>query len=241
MDKHVNQERTNFTFSNDIQAELHKTALSYTKAFLNEYIQRIRDQQIATADRVIRENPQFLPFRDRLDTFVSENFSLNTQGEEEIYVELSRRKLRAKRRIDGQIRSLSSDSHQRIDASVQEITKALNDEKKGSLAEYVVRRKAILELLDSSLGYEDPITRKYFREEAIHGLIVPLRSDSEELDYTQHNLWILDDRLAFYTFLDQTGKVKILSKTLTAKRSQIFLWCSKMLSRCAEKVRMSLS
>jgi len=34
----------------------------------------------------------------------------------------------------------------------------------------------------------------------IHELIVPLRTSSEDLDYNQHNLWILDDRLAFYSF-----------------------------------------
>lgn len=34
----------------------------------------------------------------------------------------------------------------------------------------------------------------------MHKLIVPLRSSSDELDYNSHNLWILDDRLSFYSF-----------------------------------------
>ncbi|GGF00315.1 hypothetical protein GCM10011611_02390 [Aliidongia dinghuensis] len=87
-----------------------------------------------------------------------------------------------------------------MEADVQQVTKALNEEKKGALAEYVVRRKAILDLLDSSLAFKEPEARRYYREDTIHELIVPLRSNSEDLDYTQHNLWILDDRLAFYTF-----------------------------------------
>lgn len=200
LDEHVGQERTNFTFSSDIQTEIHKAAISSAKNFLSDYIARIRAQQIETTSRVIRENPQFLPFRDALPTFVAENFSLNTQGEEDIFVELSRRKLRFKRRLDGQLRSLRESAENSVEQDVQQITQALNEEKKGSLAEYVVRRKAILDLLDSSLAYKVPERRLHYREEVIHELIVPLRTNSEDLDYTQHNLWILDDRLAFYTF-----------------------------------------
>jgi hypothetical protein len=41
-----------------------------------------------------------------LPEFVEKNLSLNTQGDEDIFLELSRRKLRAKRQLDGQLRSL---------------------------------------------------------------------------------------------------------------------------------------
>ena len=169
-------------------------------AFFGQYIDRIREQQVETTSRIIRDNPQFLPFRDALPEFVEKNLSLNTQGDEEIFLELSRRKLRAKRQLDGQLRSLKENGPDSVQGSVEKITKALNDEKKSSLAEYVVRRKAILDLLDSSLAFKEPEKRRYYKEEVIHELIVPLRSSSEELDYNQHNLWILDDRLAFYSF-----------------------------------------
>jgi hypothetical protein len=200
LDTHVNQERSGFTFGPDEATEIHKAAVSSAKTFLAEYIERIRHQQVETTGEIIRENPQFLPFRDSLDEFVESNLSLNTQAEEDIYLELSRRKLRAKRKLNGEIRSLKNDSLLQMNDRVQRISKALNEEKKSSLAEYVVRRKEILELLDSSLAFTDNETRKYYKEEVIHELIVPVRSSSEELDYDQHNLWILDDRLAFYSF-----------------------------------------
>ncbi len=200
LDGHVNQERTAFTFDKERMAEIHKAAVISAKDFLGTYIDRIRTQQIETTDQIIRNNPQFLPFRDSLSEFVEKNLSLNTQGEEDIFLELSRRKLRAKRQLEGQLRTLREEGPDGVQGSVEKITKALNDEKKSSLAEYVVRRKAILELLDSSLAFKEPEKRKYFKEEVIHDLIVPLRSNSEDLDYNQHNLWILDDRLAFYSF-----------------------------------------
>lgn len=200
LDGHVNQERTAFTFDRERMAEIHKSAVNSAKEFLGEYITRIRTQQIATTSRIIHDNPQFLPFRDALPEFVEKNLSLNTQGDEDIFLELSRRKLRAKRQLDVQLRTLKEEGVDSIDGTVETITKALNDEKKSSLAEYVVRRRAILDLLDSSLAFKDPDKRKHYKEDVIHELIVPLRSNSEDLDYHQHNLWILDDRLAFYSF-----------------------------------------
>jgi hypothetical protein len=200
LDAHVNQERTGFTFGPDEAKEIHKAAVDSAKRFLNEYIQEIRARQIIATDKIIRENPQFLPFRDSLEAFVEAHLSLNTQNDEDIFLELSRRKLRAKRKLDGEIYSLKNDGVVKLEEDIQRITKALNDEKKSSLAEYVVRRKEILELLDSSIAFADAEKKQYYKEEYIHELIVPVRSSSEELDYNQHNLWILDDRLAFYTF-----------------------------------------
>jgi hypothetical protein len=200
LDTHVNQERTGFTFSEEQAKQIHKAAVDSAKTFLGEYINEIRARQMDTTDKIIRANPQFLPFRESIEQFVETNLSLSTQGEEDIFLELSRRKHRAKRKLDSEIVSLKREGAVKLEEDIQRITKALNDEKKSSLAEYVVRRKEILELLDSSLAFADAEKRKYYKEEYIHELIVPVRSSSEELDYNQHNLWILDDRLAFYTF-----------------------------------------
>ena len=95
---------------------------------------------------------------------------LGTQSEEDIFVELSRRKLRAKRKLDNEITSLKNDGVPKLEQDIQRITKALNNEKKSSLAEYVVRRKEILELLDSSIAYVDTDQEKYYKEEYVHEL-----------------------------------------------------------------------
>ena len=77
---------------------------------------------------------------------------------------------------------------------------AINNDKKGTLAEYVVNRKEILDLLDKSISFSDPEKRNYLKEEIVHDLIIPIRSDGDTLDYNSHNLWILDDRLSFYSY-----------------------------------------
>lgn len=221
LDGHVNQERTGFSFGKEWMAEIHKAAIISAKAFLGQYISRIREEQLGTADDIIRANPQFLQFREALSDFVSAHLPLNAQSEEEVFLVLSRQKLRAKRRLDGQLRALQREGPDGMDESVQKITKALNDEKKSSLAEYVVRRKSILEVLDSSLAFKDPEKRRHYREEVIHELIVPLRTNSEDLDYTQHNLWILDDRLAFYTFFRSDKPFRTFTDAASGKEPDL--------------------
>ena len=200
---HVNQERTSFTLLPDSLKTIHSAALLSTKEYLAQYISLVRQKQAATALRVISENPQFLSVTSDVTEFVESSLTLNVHSEEEIYVELSRQKLRQRRRVSGEIKSLSAngiEDAEDLEERIQRVAKALNADKKGSLAEYVVKRKEILNLLSNSITYSDPENRKYLREEIVHDLIIPIRSDGDDLSYDDHNLWILDDRLAFYSY-----------------------------------------
>lgn len=200
LDTHVNQERTRFTFSDEAFDEVHKVAMTGARSYLAEYINELRLKQTETTLGVIKENPLFISLTNDVPKFVEENFSLNTQREEEIYVELSRFRRRQSREVTRDIKSLAEKSGEELEEKIKKITDVLNAEKKGSLAEYVVRRKMILDLLDNSLSYVDPEKRNYLKEERVHELVIPIRSDSDELSYEDHNLWILDDRLAFYSY-----------------------------------------
>lgn len=70
---------------------------------------------------------------------------------------------------------------------------------KANLAKYVVQRRVILSLLKRSLSLRD--SGKYELEEAIHKIIFPLKTTSDEVPYEKLNLWILDERLAYHAYL----------------------------------------
>ncbi|PVE77923.1 hypothetical protein, partial [Sphingomonas melonis] len=198
---HVNQERTNFTFREDDYRSLHQAAVDAAKRHLAPYIEQVRTKQAGITLRVVRENPQFLAVASNIPAFVEEHLSLNAKSEEDIYIELARQRRRKQRETKREIKALSAGNASEVVDRVQKVASAINSDKKASLAEYVVKRKEILDLLDSSLAYVDPEKRDYLREEIVHDLIIPIRSDGEALDYEDHNLWILDDRLAFYSYL----------------------------------------
>ncbi len=201
LNSHVNQERTKFTFLSDDLKAIHAKTINAAKVYLEPYISEVRTKQAETTLLVIRENPQFLSVVSDVRQFVDSSLSLNSKTEEEIYLELARQRRRKQRETKREIKALTTTSGEDVSERVTAVADAINADKKGSLAEYVVKRKEILDLLDSSISYADPEKRNYLKEEMVHNLIIPIRSDGDDLTYEDHNLWILDDRLAFYSFL----------------------------------------
>ena len=64
------------------------------------------------------------------------------------------------------------------------------------LVRYVVKRRAVLQLLEKLIS-----RRESALEEHIHRIVFPLKRTSGEIDYKDHNLWLVDDTLSFYEFI----------------------------------------
>jgi hypothetical protein len=60
-------------------------------------------------------------------------------------------------------------------------------------------RKCVLDLFSKSL--EIGADGKHKSEGEVHDIIMPRKKDSEELNYDAHNLWILDERLNFTSYV----------------------------------------
>jgi hypothetical protein len=137
----------------------------------------------------------------------------NLYKKEDIFVELSRSRFRRQRSFA----SLEKDivKSQIIDDAlkekVDEYARFVTDEKRGALAEYVTRRRAVIDLFEKFLEYKDGDKNNYEKEDVIHRLICPMRIDSTSLEIEDHNLWLLDDRLAFYHFFASDKPIKSYS------------------------------
>jgi len=82
---------------------------------------------------------------------------------------------------------------------LQEYLKTAEEIKKSDLANYVFHRKVILDLLGKAIQKGDD--GKYAREDLIHNLIMPMRTDSNQVRLEDCNLWLIDERLAFHDYL----------------------------------------
>lgn len=67
-----------------------------------------------------------------------------------------------------------------------------------SLAEYVIRRKAVIDLLERALEADDK--GRYSKESSIHRIICPMQTTSNEIKFDDMNLWLIDDRLSYQHF-----------------------------------------
>ena len=73
----------------------------------------------------------------------------------------------------------------------------LSDMGKGDLADYIMHRKVMLDILSHILQYTDEEKKKYALERQIHNLIFPMIATSDDIDFDKHNLWIIDEKLAY--------------------------------------------
>lgn len=79
---------------------------------------------------------------------------------------------------------------------------------KTSLAEYVTRRKTLLQMLEDALTIQD--NGKFKKEDVIHTIICPMRHTSDDVSFQEMNLWIIDERLAYHQFLASDKTIKSL-------------------------------
>lgn len=88
---------------------------------------------------------------------------------------------------------------EKIHDRVQELMNSLSEVNQIDLSRYVTSRKVILDIFDGLRNIQED--GKFAKEERIHELIFPMRDSSANVLQHGHNLWLLDDRLAFHSLL----------------------------------------
>jgi hypothetical protein len=195
----ANETRTSFSLEDEELRQIVDVAKGLAKEFLAPEIKEIRDKQADRITKLGREHPRFY-HEARNAEDVAQTLHLATQSEEEIFVELSRQSLRTYNRRRKKYNDSFAKGLPDIKESTDAFMSTLQKDAMSSLAEYVARRKAIIEIFEAGLKFTDAENLTSHYEKVVHGIICPLRSSNEELSYEDHNLWLLDDRLAFYSY-----------------------------------------
>lgn len=81
----------------------------------------------------------------------------------------------------------------------EEILQHISDENRDALASYVAHRKTIIQLAEKTLELQDD--GRMSPEDVFHDLIHPRYADSDNTKFYQHNLWMLDEKLSFFSHI----------------------------------------
>ncbi|WP_324719910.1 hypothetical protein [Salinimicrobium sp. HB62] len=90
-----------------------------------------------------------------------------------------------------------------------------------SLADYMMRRRAIIDLFDKFLDADE--NNEYKLEEDIHNLIFPMGFTNKELDFENHNLWLLDERFITYKFIASDKPITSYSQVKSRKEADLLM------------------
>ncbi|MCU0925478.1 MAG: ATP-binding protein [Hydrogenophaga sp.] len=152
--------------------------------------------------------------RERIQTYVEERApwhkallrtvnitafpSASTDAEIEALLHREKFKLEVRVREDVEA-LLASDDPGELTAKAAELVSRVSESSKNELVHYVALRKQVLELFKRSLELDSG--GNYQSEGAVHNVIFPTRTDDQAVEYEDHNLWILDERLTFTRYL----------------------------------------
>lgn len=181
-----------------VVVEISKFLEDYLTPISTNKLKRIREYVTYTA-------PQFrhlLKYMPEAISAIKPNLS-----EDKLDDELYRIKREFDRQTTTENAKLMEDLNKGIITSDQYIEKfnsqieKVNSANGAALAEYVAHRRVVLDLMDFAIKRTE---KGFQRESFIHNLIYPMRTTADSTSYNNHNLWIIDEKLAYcsYVFSD---------------------------------------
>jgi Histidine kinase-, DNA gyrase B-, and HSP90-like ATPase/Type I restriction enzyme R protein N terminus (HSDR_N) len=226
LDKNVATERNRFDLDSTKIIDLSRQAVDKVKIYLKSEIDAVVHNQIKQLEAVIEQFPRYSYLVDDAQEFAVSKLPLNAGNSEEIYKHLSVYDYRASRDIIRDVSdAVKASDEASIDTEAKKIVERILAQERSSLLEYVAKRKLIIDLLYARLGYEDLDERKRFTEEAIHSIICPLRVTANDIKIDDHNLWLIDEKLAYYEFWASDKQIQdFVQDSESRKRPDIILF-----------------
>lgn len=220
LDSVVNSSRTGFAFDEDEeQASVYgadketiiSTAVEYINIYLGDYLDDINRSKREQIDRFVADDRPMYRYllKQKPEIYDRIPAGLNYR---QLEMELHKHVQEWENEIKVQAKKLEKVKDDNLDVSYNELFEkywtGVTELSKTCLAEYVTRRKSILEILENALTIQE--NGKFKREEVIHSIICPMRHTSDDVSFDEMNLWIIDERLAYHQFLASDKTIQSL-------------------------------
>lgn len=159
---------------------------------------KIKSSQTCSLDIALRENPILrIGLRGRsINEYVASK--PNNWSAEEFVSDLAIERFRSSVDLTKAITTAANDQDNYYER-IQDIVGKLDANKKDALAEYVIHRKSVIELISAARKFGD--NGHIPSEDVIHNLVFRRFNDNVSTEYFEHNLWLVDDALAFLPYV----------------------------------------
>ncbi|KJC55546.1 ATPase [Bradyrhizobium sp. LTSP849] len=204
LDRNVSLERGAFSFGKDndlvfgiSQSQIEAQAATIAQEAVGHEILARRERKQARIRDYINDEAPWHRGLSRETDFSSLSMKPTPQ---EIELHLQAAKFQMETRVRAEVKQiLQSKDTEDLKDRVTEVVGKISQTSKNDLIHYVSLRKCVLELFDKSLQIGDD--GKYKSEGDVHDIVMPRKRDTDQIDYDQHNLWILDERLNFTEYV----------------------------------------
>ncbi|MER9599464.1 hypothetical protein [Mesorhizobium sp. M0244] len=227
--EHVNTNRTDFEFGNPDDAELelplsdHKlipktdiraSALAFVEDDLKDVIETINSVKLDRIRRYVQEEaPQYRMLLKHAGSFLNKITPTPSRSEMEgiLHRELFLRETELKKDSTRIIREASKiTDYESYHKEFTEFLDRYNELGVSALAQYVQHRRIILDFLERAVKLPED-KKNYPLEKVVHQLVFPMQHSSEDIPSSEQNLWMIDERLTFHSFISSDKRNNALS------------------------------
>lgn len=229
LSSHVNNNRTDFDFGNlddaEIElpladrdqlipkADIRSKALAFVQEDLADVIETINSAKLDAIRRYVhRDAPQYRILLKNPERFLDKLTPQPQRQELEavLHKELFLRETELKKessRIIKEATKISdySDYYKQFKKFLDEY----NDLGASALAQYVAHRRIILDFLERAINIA-PGKKNFPLEKVVHQLVFPMQATNEDIPTSQQNLWIIDERLTYHSFVSSDKKNSLI-------------------------------
>lgn len=235
LDERVNEGRTAFNLSEKLLKEISRKCVEQLRAtVLSEQMDEYQDTRKSNYQDFVRRHPIY-GFDDpetQLD-----RVPFNAATPEDFATGLVKYQIRRDEErqaaMEAAIQLLEGDSDvpETFEETLQMAVNELQSSEQLALAQHVVRRKLVLDLIDKLLHRvrkRDGKNDDFHLEKTLHSFIVPMHvqgDDPTEKRSRAHDLWILDERLAFTRAFSSDKRFdNLLSDAGSSDRADLIVW-----------------
>lgn len=204
LDRNVSLERGGFEFQMEsdlilgiAQAEIERDAAAIAKDAVGaEVILRQERKKERVQSYVDKEAPWHKAMLEKIDLSGMPYNPTNEEIETRLQKEKFAQEIEIKRDV---AKLLAENNFENVKESVLEIVSKISGTSKNDLIHYIALRRKILDIFGKSLEVDD--AGAYSSEGVVHDIVFPRKGDTEITSFDDHNLWIVDERLNFTTYV----------------------------------------
>jgi hypothetical protein len=205
LDDNANDERTSINFSKSeiefpdqtSQEELRKAITDIIQTEFEDQIQQLSNVRIIKVKEFVSQHPrykQLLKYKPEALKKIPSTLS-EEKMELEVFKIQQELELDVKKETKSVLKFIESEQDMEdFDEKHRELYAKIIEVGNAKLSEYVIHRKLVLDLFDKLL-------KRKATEKAVHSLIFPLKTLSDEIGFEDHNLWMLDEKLSYHKYL----------------------------------------
>ena len=231
----INEGRTAFTFPESVMKRLIRECVEHLKeAVLKDKLEGYIKERENMYDSFVDRYPIY-GFDDRKTQL--DRIPFNASKPEEFAAGLVKYQIRRDEDRQNDMQNViellenEDDVPKNFLETVVNASRELQETEKLSLAQHVVRRKLVLDILDKLiLRIRDRGDKEddFHLEETLHSFICPMRikgDDPNKIESTQHDLWLVDERLAFTRSFSSDQRLdKVLKDRDSPLRPDLMVW-----------------